>query len=296
MVKDLCNCPNTRLAAESMNSRDLFKYRLIVSDLDGTLLDSRGKISDNTRATINEYQKRGGVFTIATGRMDESAGVFVDELDVKAPIISYNGAKVVNLTDGTVLSESFLNGEMAQKAYSALREINKDVVVYYDGTPHITELNEVTQKYMKRINFKAKLVEDIHENSNPFSKKMLVIDPKKEFELIRLIAKEAFGDMLNCVISDEEYFEILPPETSKGHGLRVIADYLEIPMAEVIAIGDYMNDLSMIEEAGLGVAVQNAAPEVLAAADYITLSNDEDGVAQVIIGVIDGSMSAPKRI
>jgi Cof subfamily protein (haloacid dehalogenase superfamily) len=109
-----------------------------------------------------------------------------------------------------------------------------------------------------------------------------------KFDSVVSTLEETFGDKLNCIKSDAEYLEILPENASKGLALEIIAQSLGIPMAEVIAAGDHFNDISMIKAAGLGVAVQNAEPEVLDAADYITASNDEDGVADVIEKVIAG--------
>ena len=265
-------------------------YRLIAADLDGTILNNEGLLSDYTRKTVKEYQRLGGMFTIATGRMDESARRFADELEVQIPVVTYNGGKVVELESGRTLSEAFLDNDAAIKTYNALREINKDMVVYFNGLPFAAEINDVILKYKKRIKFDINLICDVEEVITPYTKKILVIDPKREFDLMESITAEIFGDRVNCVISDKEYFEILPTGVSKGGGLKTIADSLNIPLSEVMAIGDHINDISMIKAAGLGVAVQNAEPQVIAAADYVTLSNEEDGVAYMIKKVINNNI------
>ena len=264
----------------------MLKYRLIATDLDGTLLDSGGQIPDYAKEAVGEYHRLGGLFTIATGRMDGTAGRFAKELNVRIPIVTYNGGKVIDLNSGRVLSEAFLNCEKAVEAYKALKRLNKDMVVYFGGLPYVSGITDTILKYKKRINFEVYLIEDVHKVIVPETKKILVIDPKGEFDLMKSIISKVFGNSLNCVVSDEEYFEILPVGVSKGRGLQTIADSLGIPMEEVIAIGDYYNDISMIRAAGLGIAVRNAKAEVLAAADYITSSNDENGVAQVVRKVI----------
>ncbi|MCL2165287.1 MAG: Cof-type HAD-IIB family hydrolase [Oscillospiraceae bacterium] len=268
----------------------MLKYKLIAADLDGTLLDGQGLISDRTRKAVEEYHRRGGVFTLATGRMENSALEYVRELNVRAPIIAFNGGKIVSFEDGAVLSEAALDVDKAMRAYQVLRELKKDFVIYRGAEPYTAEITGVIEKYSKRIKADINIIEDPTDVINTSTMKILVIDPKMEYDLLLSAMKAIFGDTLNCVCSDPEFFEILPENVSKGRGLEIIAESLGIPMEQVIAIGDHLNDISMLKVAGLGVAVRNAEEEVLAAADYITSSNDEDGVAEVIEKVIENEL------
>jgi Cof subfamily protein (haloacid dehalogenase superfamily) len=268
----------------------MLNYRLIAADLDGTLLDSEGQISNNTKKAVREYHELGGLFTLATGRMEDSAIDFADELEVKIPIIAFNGGKVISPVDRTILFEAAMDPELAVKAYNALKGLNKCMIVYRDKTPYATEIDETTLKYMGRVRRDIRVIEDISDVICPTTKKILVIDPKMEFAKMREVLTDILGDSMNCVTSDKDFFEVLPVNVSKGRGLELIADSLGIPMAEVIAIGDHPNDISMIKAAGLGVAVRSAESDVLAAADYITSSNNEDGVACVIEKVISGEL------
>ena len=267
----------------------MLKYRLVAVDLDGTLLDSQGCVSDYTKTTIDEYQKLGGFFTLATGRMEASARKFARELNVNAPLITFNGGKVVSVDGETVLSEEFIDTKSAIRTYDALVALNMDMVLYINGAPYITTDSDVILKYIDRIKANRNKFENFANISEPCVNKILVVGVDLDIELIRRTANDV-GGITNCVSSDAELFEILPDNVSKDRGLIVVAEHLGIPMAEVIAVGDHFNDISMINAAGLGVAVQSAVDGALAAADYITSSNDEDGVAKVIRKVIDGEL------
>lgn len=268
------------------------KYKLIVADLDGTLLNGKVELSERTIDAIGRYQAAGGLFTYATGRSEESAKVYADKAGIRIPGISFNGGKIVGPADGAVIYETFLDAEDSKKAYVALRRLNKDVVVYFEDSRHVAEYTPVIDKYLERIRRGVHIIRDINSvivEGKPL-KKLLVIDPEQEGELILNAVRPIFGDKFNSVKSDPEFYEFLPPGTSKGAALKILAAYLGIGLAETIAAGDHLNDVSMIEAAGCGVAVANAVPEARAAADYITASNDEDGVALVIDKVMRGEL------
>ena len=266
------------------------RYKLIVSDLDGTLLNSDVQITQRTLCAIQRYQSLGGLFTYATGRSEESTRKIAEQTGIKIPGIVLNGAKVVSHLDGYVIFETFLDGESTKKAFAAFRKLHKNVIIYRDDTRYIAEFTEVIDKYLQRVRHGVTLIENIDQVIGDGSgiRKLLVIDPAQEEELIVNTAKPIFGDNYNCIKSDPEYYEFLAPGTSKGCALAALTEHLQIKLSETAAIGDHLNDISMIEAAGLGVAVANAEREVLATADYITESNNEDGVASLIEKVISG--------
>ena len=268
------------------------KYKLIVADLDGTLLNSSVELSDRTVDAINRYQNAGGLFTYATGRSEESAKEFADKAGIKIPGISFNGGKVVSLIDGNVIYETFLDAEASKKAYTALRALNKNVIVYLEKSRHVAEYTAVIDRYLERIRRGVHIVRDIDAviGDGRSLKKLLVIDPKQEGELILDTIRPFFGKNFNSVKSDPQFYEILPPGTTKGAALAVLANYLGVSLADTIAVGDHLNDVPMIQAAGLGVAVANAVDEALEAAGYVTASNNDDGVAQLIDKVLAGEL------
>ena len=266
----------------------MLKYRLVASDLDGTLLDDEKRISGRTKEAITEYQRRGGIFTIATGRKDDSARKFAEMIQVTAPVVASNGAKVLNFTKNEVLQESFMDTELAAKAYMALRTLKKDIIIYSDGKPFVSGITPITSRYLDRVEIAMRVLEDVRDLTGHIVTKILVIDPLHEFDKMEKLVAPIFGEYLNAINSDDDFLELLPPGVSKGTGLMAVADALGIPMAETIAIGDHLNDISMIQAAGLGIAVENAREEVRRAADCITAGNNHDGVAIVIEKLLAG--------
>jgi len=265
---------------------------LIVADLDGTLLNSKVELSARTLDAVRRYHEAGGLVTYATGRSGESARRFAEQAGIKIPGIAFNGGKVVSHIDDSVIYETFLDAEAAKKAYTAIRAYKKDVVVYLETSRHVAEFTDVINKYLERIRQGVYIIRDIEQviGDGKTLKKLLVIDPKREEDLINGTIRPFFGKTYNCVKSDPIFFEILPPGTSKGQALVALAAYLGIRIDETIAVGDHLNDISMIETAGLGVAVANAEQEALDAADYVTASNDEDGVALLIEKLLSGGL------
>jgi Cof subfamily protein (haloacid dehalogenase superfamily) len=238
----------------------------------------------------------GGVFTIATGRNEQSTRAFAAQIGVRAPVIAYNGAKVVDLASGAVLYEAALDAELAARAYIALRKLKKDAIVFQDNLPHVAEANGVVLKYLERARSEIRIIEkdeDVRGVIDETTKKILVIDPLREFDRILDAVRPIYGDKLNYVFSDVEFFEIMPPGASKGNGLKAVAEHLGIPIAETVAVGDYNNDVSMIKAAGLGVAVRNADGDALAAASYITDANDRDGVPNLLRRIMAGERLLP---
>jgi Cof subfamily protein (haloacid dehalogenase superfamily) len=264
-----------------------------VTDLDGTLLNGKSEISDRTLAAIGQFQLLGGFYTYATGRTDESARVFAELAGVKIPGIAFNGGKVVSHIDGGVIYETFMDAGQTKQAYNALRERGKDVIIYLDSVRYIAEYTDVIDRYLSRVRHSLYIVNDIDEvveSGGRKLKKLLVIDPKQEDDLIIDAVKPIFGDNFNFVKSDPQYYEFIPPGTSKGIALEVLAGHLGISLTETIAVGDHRNDISMIKAAGLGVAVANAEREAIEAAGFVTASNADDGVALVIEKLLRGEL------
>jgi Cof subfamily protein (haloacid dehalogenase superfamily) len=268
---------------------------LVVTDLDGTLLDSDSHVTESAKEQIKIFQDMGGWFTIATGRNEESTRNFARQIGANAPIIAYNGARIVDLSNGDVLFDAALDAELAARAYEALRGLKKDAILFQNNMPHVAELNGVITKYLSRARSEIRIIEnarDVRGIVDETTKKILVVDPLREFDLILDAVRPIYGDKLNCVFSDAEFLEILPANVSKGNGLRIVADYLGIPIHETVAVGDYNNDVSMIEAAGAGVAVRNAESSALAAASYVTDANFDDGVPNMLRRIIAGERLA----
>lgn len=261
-------------------------YKLIVSDLDGTLLDSNRKISQRTKALIKRFTEKGGVFTFATGRMEASVEKYLDYLEVLNPVIIYNGAKIVDIKNNIILYEDLLDVELAKNTLKLSESYDWDVLLYENKKIYVSKITPVIEEYMLKDGVCCEAVGSLYDFLKGRPTKILIIGSPDYFLPYIERLKQKSNSPINYVVSEYNYLEILPSSSSKGNALRELAKKLRIPIEQTIAIGDNLNDISMIKAAGVGVAVQNAHDNVKEAADCITKTNDEDGVAEVINKVI----------
>lgn len=264
------------------------KYKLIVSDLDGTLLRSDGTVSDGTRESIRSFQRNGGYFSIATGRMEDAVKPYVDLLDIQGPVILYNGSKIMNLSTNSVIYESFLDFDIAKTALKLLKKYKWDLLLYQNSKIYIKEMTPGIDKHIRKENVSCEIVGDLHDFLITAPTKILIIGNNEKFGAFAEELQEQVDSIVNITQSETTYLEILPAGATKGTALLKMAKELGISINEVIAIGDHLNDISMVSAAGLGVAMENAHPELKKNADYITVTNEAEGVKQVIDTVLKG--------
>ncbi|WP_099468021.1 Cof-type HAD-IIB family hydrolase [Konateibacter massiliensis] len=261
-------------------------YEMLVLDIDGTLTNSKKEISQTTKEAIKAIQARGHHVVLASGRPTPGILPIAKELKLEefgGYILSFNGAKVINCQTGDVIFQNTLPPEMLSQVYEAAVE-EKVGIVTYDDTSIITasEIDEYMEKESKINHMPIKKVEDfISYVDYPINKCLITGEPVYLAEVEKRM-KARFGDKLSIYRSEPFFLEIMPLHIDKAHSLEKLLDTLHMSREQMISCGDGYNDLTMIQYAGKGVAMANAQKEIREAADYITLSNDEDGVAHVI--------------
>ncbi|KXG74009.1 Cof-type HAD-IIB family hydrolase [Thermotalea metallivorans] len=266
-------------------------YKLIVSDMDGTLLTSNGKISEETEKVLRQLMDKGIHVAVATGRIFTSAKVYAKYLGVTTPIIACNGAMVRNLKDMKIIYESHLSREDCLKILEICRKHHLYFHFYTDTIFYTERLDYSSLKYSewnKTLREEEKIdlrvIDDpykIIQNNESKIYKFVIIDQDKE--LLAKVRRELEAiPTIECSKSWHNNLEIMNRGVSKGAAVRRLAKSLGIRREEVICFGDHENDLSMIEYAGLGIAMGNADEVVKARADYVTATNDEDGVAKAL--------------
>ena len=261
-------------------------YRAIALDLDGTLTNHDKVVTPKTREALLQAEAEGVVIILASGRPTYGIEPVAEclELDKRGGyILSYNGGNIVNAKTGEKLFAQFLPDEVIPILYRYAKEKNH-ALLGYAGNEIITEMPD--DQYVKeesRINkMNIRKVENLFEALEPHPTKLLMTgDPadmlKAENEL-----SEILGDRMDIFRSAPFFLELVPKGIDKAKSLLRLLSKINLTPADMIAFGDGYNDLSMLKLAGMGVAMQNAAPEVRAEADYITLSNEEDGVAAAL--------------
>lgn len=261
-------------------------YRAIALDLDGTLTNHEKVVTPKTREALLQASAKGAVIILASGRPTYGIEPVAECLELNKQggyILSYNGGNIVNAKTGKKLFSQFLPDEVIPELY-AYAEENGHALLGYAVNEIITEMPD--DQYVKeesRINkMNIRKVENLFEALEPHPTKLLMTgDPsdmlKAEEELV-----EKLGDRMDIFRSAPFFLELVPKGIDKAKSLSRLLTKINLTPADMIAFGDGYNDLSMLKLAGMGVAMENAAPEVRAEADYVTLSNEEDGVATAL--------------
>lgn len=257
---------------------------LVVADVDGTLVDKGGPIPEEVMSAIAAFRAGGGLFTLATGRPLGGARVYVDALGLDLPVIVFNGALVYDYGRQRALYQHTLAREVALRAVELAADHPVDVFLYLGAEILVRELSPRVMAYMRKDHVECRPVGDLaafldHSELSP--PKLLFYGPVGDsLELMRRLG--AICGEVNYVQSDAEFIELLPPGVSKGKALAWLAEYLDVPLARVVAIGDHHNDIELLRCAGVGVAVANAQPELKERATWVTRASHGLGVAEVL--------------
>lgn len=252
---------------------------LLVTDLDGTLLNQQQQVSEINKNAIKDFKLAGGQFTIATGRMEHAVKNFVRDLGIDIPMILYNGAKIVDPCSGEVLFEQKLHvpielwTELAQ-----IGECQAAVLIYMDCRVYTFTKNEIILAYEKKDGVHVEVESGAYPST--VTKIVIISTPENLEEYLDRIASMEIA--CTFVYSEKTYLEILPDGVSKGETLKILKKHLPIETDYTVCIGDNLNDYSMIEEADLGIAVENAHPKVKEIADQVVVHHEEHAIAEVI--------------
>lgn len=260
-------------------------YKLIAVDMDGTLLKEDKTVSDITKKSINRALKRGVKVVLASGRPIEGIEKYLEELNLTGKddyVLSFNGAIIQNTNTRKIVEKNILKGSDLLELYKIGTKLGVNMHAFSaEGciTPKMSKFTEI-EGIINKIPIKIVDFSKMNPDEDIF--KVMMIDAPETLEnAIRKLPKELY-DKYTIVRSAPYFLEFLNKKGNKGEGIKLLAKFLGIKREEVICIGDAGNDLHMIEFAGLGVAMGNAFEEIKEAADYVTLSNEEDGVAHII--------------
>lgn len=261
-------------------------YKLIALDMDGTLLTTDKKVSERTEAAIKAAEEKGVKIVLASGRPLLGLNRYLEELDLlkgEDYVLSFNGGLVQNTRTAEIVSKVSLKGADLKYIYEISKELNINIHAFSAKDGLITPKNSKYTEYEAEINGIDINIKDFNEvNDEEDIIKVMMIDPQEILDpAIEKLPKEIY-EKYSVFKSAPFFLEFTHKEVDKGLGLKRLGEHLGIKQEEIIACGDAGNDLSMVKYAGLGVAMGNAVPEVKEAANYITASNDEDGIAKVI--------------
>ena len=271
-------------------------YKLICIDLDGTLLNSKKQITEATKATLQKAHHLGVHIVISTGRIYADAEYYSNLIGVKSPVITANGAYIKEKSGDGIIYQNVLGAALAGEILQICKKYHVTPHFYtprkeYYGSMLFTVIRALgrlrpgmrramTRAERKYIATHAQWVRVIVNEKDHLVKCALFHHNRKKIRKIRYELSQV--NELEVASSGWNIIELNYKGISKGKGVEILTHYYNLTKDEVMAIGDGENDLSMIEYAGLGVAMGNATDLIKEKADYITDTNDHDGVAKVI--------------
>lgn len=261
-------------------------YKLVAIDMDGTLLKGDKTVSERTKSAIQSAREMGVTVVLATGRPIEGVSKYLEELDMytdKDYVLSYNGALVQKTKSKESIAKIALEGSDLHYLKKLSNELGVNIHAFSEEKGLITPKNSKYTEVEANINnIKINEIDiDAISDDEVIIKIMMIDEPEILGPAIDKLPKDVF-EKYTVVRSTPYFLEFLNKEVNKGVGVEMLAKHLGIKREEIITLGDAGNDLHMIEYAGLGIAMGNAFDEVKEAADYITDTNENDGVAKAI--------------
>lgn len=268
----------------------VIEYKWCVCDMDGTLLNSKDVISEENEAALKKLQQIGLEVIIASGRVDLLMKSFIKQLGLKGHIICCNGGLIKNIETGEILYSKVMDKDAVREIIAYSLENNINFLMYTNDTVYSNKNNPKAEKYenlnkylSKDLQIPIKYIDNIIiENIDTIDifKILLVCD---NHEIVK-VSEKYFSkfDNLTAVSSVSGLLDIMASNTSKGNGLKILSEKLDVDLNKVIAFGDNYNDMEMFQCVGMPIAMENAVQDIKLQAKYITKSNNESGIAYAI--------------
>jgi hypothetical protein len=246
-----------------------------------------GALRPRTLAAIGRAHAAGIRVIVATGRMYRSVKPYLEQAGIADPVICYQGAVVADPATGEFLRHEPIPLELAREAIAVLQQEGFHVNCYVDDELYVGEVNSEAESYAGFQHLPIHAVGDLVAWLSDPPTKLVAIDDPDVLDDLEARMKERFGGRLYISKSLPHFLEFASPEVTKASGLAFLAEHLGFTPERTVAFGDGENDTELLEWAGFGVAVANAHPRVLAAADWVCPSAEVEGVAEVIEAVLD---------
>jgi len=262
---------------------------MIAMDMDGTLLNNKKEITERTKKALKKANEKGINLVVCTGRIFTSALFYAKLIGTKAPIIASNGAYIREKDENKVIYKKCLEKEDAKKIISLAEENGFYPQVFTVDTIYSRKLIYSSKNYSlwneqipKEDRVNIEIVDDLYKVVDQNDILKIVVMSEELEKLFKL--KSFIKDNIDVSVysSLENNFEVMARGISKGNAVKILADFYKISPEEVICIGDNENDISMIQYAGLGVAMGNATEDLKLVADLVIDTNDNDGIAKFL--------------
>lgn len=260
-------------------------YRMIALDLDDTLLKDDRTVSEMTRRRLLEAQQQGTIVVLASGRPTYAMRSLAKELCLAqygGYLISFNGGCITACQSGNTLFSVDISREQICKLFDLACEHQVDIQTYTDDSILVSKDNEYTQIEKEITGMHVVECTDFKAEIPETAIKAMMMGHPEHLKQVEKALRPVVENELYMTLTKPFFLEFMNPNVDKGKSLCVLAQKLGVSMEQVIAVGDSYNDLTMLNAAGLGVAMGNAVEAVKQAADYETDDNEHDGVARVV--------------
>jgi Cof subfamily protein (haloacid dehalogenase superfamily) len=254
---------------------------LLVSDIDGTLITEDGEIPRRNVSAIERFTREGGLFALATGRSESSAERYVTKAAVNAPSIICNGTTIFDYQSKSILWSTYLPAKSTEILGEIIERFpDVGIELFCDAQVLVLNSNELVGKHVEyeKLEVVRTKLKDAPANCN----KMLFAAENARLHEVEAFLEQRAHDGVEYVFSSLRYYEALPTGITKGSTVKVLADLLHIEHSRIMGIGDYYNDLALVEAAAIGAVPENAPEELKFAANVVVCSCAQGAVADFI--------------
>lgn len=266
------------------------KKRMLFMDLDGTLLNDAKQITQGNRDALNQTLERGHGVIITTGRPLKSAMAQAHKLEMDRPgcyLIAYNGAVIYDWAQQKQIFSRTLSYDAVFRVFDQANSMGLHVQTYDTWNVLVEPRcdDPEVRRYCGLIGMEFAVIEDVKKDLKEEPVKCLVINYEEKTGLLKIQdwIRTNMAQEVNCFFSCDQFLEVVPKGMSKGEAVKMLCAMMEVSIEDAVAVGDAANDLSMIEAAGIGVAMANGTQDVKQVADYITQrDNNHDGIQEVV--------------
>ena len=260
------------------------KVRLVVSDVDGTLVTHDKRLTSAAVDAVRRIREAGIRFSIISARPPQGLRVVAEPLQICEPMPTLNGGLIVGPDLETVLRDKLLEPVVVKRLLETLTAAQVDIWVYTDANWYVRDLNgPYVQHEISAVKFSPVMIQDFHEV--PLHRVAKIVGVSENFEQLAATEKQVqreFAGAVSATRSQKYYLDITHPTANKGEGVLMLSELLDIPLSQIVTIGDMENDVPMFRQSGVSIAMGNATPEVKARAMFVTASNEEEGFAKAM--------------
>ncbi len=256
--------------------------RLLLADVDGTLVTSDKKLTDRSVAAVRKLHDAGVLFAITSGRPPRGMAMLIEPLDIQTPIAAFNGGLLAD-RDMSVIEQRVLPEDLVRPVANLLASFSLDTWIYRGADWYVPDpAGAHVAREAWTVKFEPKVFTSLDGLTDSVAKLVGVSADTGAMARASTAAHDQFGEHVTAARSQPYYLDITHPDANKGAVARYLSDWYHIPREQIATIGDMPNDVLMFAHSGLSIAMGNASPEVQRSARRITTSNDDEGFANAV--------------